>query len=206
LLLWFYPPKPNQLVITFLVGLALLRFVPSSYVDRLLTLPGLLTGNQQQVVLGEVSFRGRASELTAAWLMFADHPLLGVGAQNYPVYYQQYSRRIGLDPRTSARQAHSLYLEVAAEMGLAGIAIFSVIMWNVYFSLANSWKRLKQAAEKEYAHYILSIFIGIFGYFVAALFIHAAYPRYMWLLVGIALAMPQVVDSILTSGVKDRNE
>jgi O-antigen ligase len=205
-ILFLYPPKPNQLVITVLVGLALLRFVPPSYFDRLLTLPGLLTGNQQQAVRGEVSFRGRASELTAAWMMFADHPLLGVGALNYPLYYQQYSRRIGLDPRTEARQAHSLYLEVAAELGLAGIAIFSIILWNVYFSLSNSWKRLKQAAENEYAHFVLSIFIGVIGYFSAAFFIHGAYPRYMWLLIGISLAIPQVVDNILASGVKDRNE
>lgn len=205
-LLWMYPLKPTQLIVAVIVGLALLRFVPPSYFDRLLTLPDLLTGNQQQVVAGDVSFRGRASELTAAWKMFADRPLLGVGAQNYPVYYQQYSRQIGLDPRASARQAHSLYLEVAAELGLAGLTIFGVIMWNVYFSLTNSWKRLVQALENEYAHYVLSIFIGVMGYFVASLFIHAAYPRYMWLLIGISMAMPQVVDSILTSGVKDMNE
>jgi O-antigen ligase len=204
-LFWFNAPKPTQLIFMVLLGFAMFRFVPTSYFDRLLTLPGLFTGSQQSV-LGEVSFRGRASELTAAWMMFADHPILGVGAQNYPVYYQQYSRRIGLDPRTEARQAHSLYLEVAAEMGLAGLAIFVTILWNIFSSLTVSWRRLIQAGDKEHANYVLSIAIGILGYFTASLFIHGAYPRYMWILVGIALALPQVVDSILASGVKERDE
>ena len=30
------------------------------------------------------------------------------------------------------------------------------------------------------------------GYLVAALFLHNAYPRYLWLLVGIAFAIPEV--------------
>jgi O-antigen ligase len=130
-------------------------------------------------------------------MMFADHPVFGVGVSNYPVYYQQYSRRIGLDPRTEARQAHNLYLEIAAEMGLAGIIVFSIILWNMFNGILSSWKRLKEAKERVNANLILSIAIGLIGYFGAAFFIHAAYPRYLWLLIGIALSIPQVADSVL---------
>jgi putative inorganic carbon (hco3(-)) transporter len=203
-LFYFKPPKPNQLMLVVLVGMALFRFIPADYTDRILTLPSLLLGDQQ-AVRSEISFLGRSSEMTAAWMMFADHPLFGVGASNYPIYYQQYSRRIGLDQRTEARQAHSLYLEVAAETGLAGIAIFSLILWNIFSSVWSSRKRLQEAGEIKYANLVLGFAVGILGYFSAAFFVHGAYPRYLWLLTGIALAIPQVTDSILTSGDKDKN-
>jgi len=187
-----------------LIGMALFRFVPADYTDRLVTLSSLFTGNQQ-AVRGEVSFRGRSSEMTAAWMMFADHPLSGVGVSNYPSYYQRYSRRIGLDPRTEARQPHNLYLEVAAETGLAGIIIFSLILWNIFSSVWTSRKRLQDAGQTKDANLVLGFAVGIIGYFCAAFFIHGAYPRYLWLLTGIALAIPQVTDSILTSGGRDKN-
>ena len=38
--------------------------------------------------------------------------------------------------------------------------------------------------------------IGLLGYLTAALFVHAAYPRYFWLLVGIALALPQTARAL----------
>jgi putative inorganic carbon (hco3(-)) transporter len=189
-------PKPNQLVFMMLIGVIVFRFIPAEYTDRLLTLPALFSGTTQGVT-SDISFQGRASELTAAWMMFADHPVFGVGASNYPVYYQQYSRRIGLDPRTEARQAHNLYLEVAAEMGLAGLIAFFTLLWNVFNGVWNSWRQLKESGERVHANMILSIAISLVGYFSAAVFIHAAYPRYLWLLVGIALSIPQMTNSVL---------
>jgi O-antigen ligase len=200
---WISPPTPNQVVSLALLGVVVVRFIPAEYTDRLLTLPALLGGTTQGVT-SDVSFRGRASEMTAAWMMFSDHPVFGVGVSNYSNYYQQYSRRIGLDPRTEARQAHSLYFEIAAEMGLAGLIIFFTILWNMFSGILRSWRKLKDAGDLVHANLILSIGIGIIGYFSAAFFIHSAYPRYMWLLAGIALAIPQAADSALdTNEEKD---
>jgi O-antigen ligase len=52
-------------------------------------------------------------------MMVGDHPLLGVGSGNYEVHYPSYARVVALDGRREERAAHSLYLEVAAENGLA---------------------------------------------------------------------------------------
>ena len=46
----------------------------------------------------------------------------------------------------------------------------------------------------EYAHLATGLAIGFAGYLVAALFIHAAFPRYFYLLIGIAFSMPAVVE------------
>ncbi|MBT7783675.1 MAG: hypothetical protein HN741_12235, partial [Anaerolineae bacterium] len=112
------PPRLTDVLVGILLLVLIISFVPNPYVERLATITDIFGG--RNAVVGEVSYRGRASEVIAAWLMFIDHPIFGVGVENYPVFYQSYSRKLGLDPRLEQRQAHNLYLQVAAETGLAG--------------------------------------------------------------------------------------
>ena len=57
---------------------------------------------------------------------FADHPLLGVGAGGFQVEWLR-ERRF----EESVRDAHSLYLETAAELGLAGLAALLAMLAGV---------------------------------------------------------------------------
>ena len=77
--------------------------------------------------------------------MFADHPILGVGLGNYPLLYQQYSQRLGIDLRSEIRQAHNLYLEVAAETGLLGLLSFGLLLVVMFWSI---WKAHQALAKK----------------------------------------------------------
>lgn len=189
------PPRMSDVLIGILLVVLIVGFIPNPYLARLTTLTDVFGGRQG--VLSDVSYRGRASEVIAAWLMFLDHPILGVGVENYPVYYQDYSRKLGLDPRIEERQAHSLYLQVAAETGLAGILVFGTLLVSMMTGMLNAWNILKIKKFHKYAGMVLSVATGIVGYLGAALFIHAAYPRYFWLLAGIALAIPRVTKNII---------
>ncbi len=173
---------------------AILPFLPGNYTARLSTLTNFLPGRGD--VRNEVSFRGRASEWMVAALMFRDHPLLGVGIRNYPEHYLDYSSRLGLDPRRENREPHSFYLEIAAESGLAGILVFTAIFAYLYRAIRTARKRFEQAGAREEAEMVVSFGLALLGYLTAALFIHAAFPRYFWLLVGIGLALPQVAESL----------
>lgn len=194
------PPRISDMVLGILLFSILLTFLPSGYTERLATIPEIFGGENS--LRGEVSFRGRASETITAWLMFLDHPIFGVGVNNYPEYYQKYSRTLGLDPRVEQRAAHNLYLQVAAETGLTGLLVFGWILWAIFSGMQKSWKRLRDTGQEEYAGMFLSFATGMLGYMAAAMFIHAAYPRYFWLLAGIALSIPQITDSLLTSEEK----
>ena len=198
------PPKISDLVLGMLLGAIILFFLPANYTARIATIPDVFGGTNS--VRGEVSFRGRASETIVAWLMFIDHPVFGVGVNNYPVFYQQYSRTLGLDPRVEQRQAHNLYLQVAAETGIAGILVFGGILWSLFMGVQSSWRRLVQERFDEFAGLIFSFEIGMVGYLGAALFIHAAYPRYFWLLAGIAFAVPQITDRLITTKLEGADE
>ncbi len=191
LFLIYYRPKFSSIMMFLLIGLMMLPFMPAEYVERMETLVLFTPGSDYNPV-GEVSYRGRTSELLVGWMMFRDHPILGVGVENYPVHYQDYSRRVGLDPRTEGRSPHNLYVEILAERGLFGFAFFAIILWLIYRSLRDARRDFKRIENEDLAGLVTAYSIGIFGYFVGALFMHSSYPRFMWLLVGIALALPQL--------------
>jgi putative inorganic carbon (hco3(-)) transporter len=194
LMFYFHPPKLRELLLSLFVIVLAIPYIPAGYMERVLTLDDLVGGSATTQT--DVSFRGRSSEYTAAWMMFADHPLVGVGIENYESYYQRYSRQIGLDSRSEARSAHSLYLETAAELGLAGLAVLAVTLFVVFRSIVRSWRVLHRAGEHNYSDMVVSIGIGFAGYLFAAAFVHDAYPRYFWLMVGLGLAAAEAAKHI----------
>jgi len=197
LMLLYRPPKPLTLLVTLVLVVVLFQFVPSEYTARILTLTEILPGGDSSTPT-EVSLRGRTSELLVGWMMFRDHPLLGIGYNNYQVHYLDYSRQLGLDPRLEARAAHNLYIEIAAETGLVGLAAFSILLWQTLKGIWQAWKAFEANKDRQMAEMVAAFGVGLIGYLAAAMFIHDAYPRYLWLLLGIGLALPNVVKQELS--------
>lgn len=181
------PPRPA--VAAGLLGILLLvfQFLPETYTERISTLFYFFPTSNESV-LQERSFRGRTSENLVATMMFKDHLLIGVGAGKFNDYYQEYSRKLGLDPRRDPRSAHSLYLEAAAERGLLGLAVFSVIVSFAYWSLWRAEKTYLLLGMKNFADMTVALSSGLTAYLAAALFLHDSYIRYFFVLIGIAWA------------------
>jgi putative inorganic carbon (HCO3(-)) transporter len=190
LLLWRKPPLVvvlSGLLILFL----LIPFLPATYFERIQTILDYLPFRGADV-RGEVSFRGRLSEYEVGWQMFKENPILGIGFENYPANYLNYSIKLGLDPRRTERSAHSLYLEILAEQGLVGMFFFGLVLTTVFKSLAKGQKIFHKIAMHDYADLVLAVQVGFVGYLSAAVFIHGAFPRNLWLLIGIGLAVAQM--------------
>ena len=62
-------------------------------------------------------------------------------------------------------------------------------------SIYRAVRKFQEAGLKNYSLMAAGFGFGMLGYFAAAMFIHGAFPRYLWMLVGIALALPQVASS-----------
>jgi O-antigen ligase len=195
--LFLYPPRPLQLVITIGVGLILLIFIPTSYYERILSLQDLVPNERGNInVRNDPAIQGRASEFLTGWLMYKENPVVGVGLSNYVTQYQEYTKRVGLAPEATPRSAHNLYLEVAAETGTLGISIFMVIIWLAMRSILIARKKLFEVDMDDSAHIVTAFAIAFCGYLIAALFVHAAYPRYFYLLIGIAFALSPMVNQL----------
>ncbi|MGZ9166332.1 MAG: O-antigen ligase family protein, partial [Anaerolineales bacterium] len=140
-----------------------------------------------------------SSENLVAIMMFRDHPLIGVGTGNFNENYQNYARRLGIEVRRDPRSAHSLYLEVAAERGLLGLAVFFAILSSVYWSLWHAEKRYLLLGMKSYANMTVALAGGLTAYLTAALFLHDSYIRYFFVLIGIAWAAASIAEQTYQS-------
>jgi O-antigen ligase len=122
---------------------------------------------------------GRLTENRIALAMFADHPVFGVGPNQYRELYSGYSRRLGDDPRP-VREAHSLPLEIAAEQGVLGL-----LGW-LAAGIAVALAALRSHVWRE--PIARALVAALISYGVGSLFLHGSQLRLPFLLAGLLLA------------------
>ena len=189
--------RVSILVIVILLTTATVPFLPKGYLDRLSTLTNLAPSQSLVALYRDDSFRGRFSEMLSGVYMFVEHPILGVGAGNFPGNYQAYARRLGLEQRTEERDPHSLYTEVLAETGTLGVISFAGIFLALFGGLRQAQKRMASLAEhQDLKLWLLSLQIGLAAYLFNSIILHGNFIRYLWMLVSIGIAAIHLTDQI----------
>ncbi|MCC6259656.1 MAG: O-antigen ligase family protein [Anaerolineales bacterium] len=200
LTLFVFDRKLNPLVAIGILGLAtiFIPLLPPAYLERFESLLSLAPSSEGGVsVYEDSSFRGRASEVIAGVMMFADHPLLGVGAGNFRNNYQEYAQKIGLEMRSEERDAHSLYTQVLAETGVFGAVSFFGLVLALMAGLARAARTVHLMPRHiSLLPWINSLRVSIIAYMIAAVFLHNAYIRYFWILVALGITLIQLVDEL----------
>jgi hypothetical protein len=199
-------------VLAVMVAVALtIPLITPFFVNRLLSI-----GNTTHLMSGEASFeregdgaiRGRATEMLAALYVFRDHPILGVGPGQFaPFYAEAYGSNPDIKFRdiSKPRRAHSLYLEVAAEVGAVGLAVFLLIVGVILRALwrARQYWTGRDALRADLA---TALWLSVMSYLYTAVFLHLAYQRYYWLLLALvsaALHLMRRSDSVEKDGRRD---
>jgi O-antigen ligase len=134
----------------------------------------------------DASLQNRAGAAEVALAIFADHPLAGVGGDNYPVVYFPYALR--LNTPGAASRSHDLYLQVAAETGLLGLITFGSV---IVLALRACWRRRSaaiRAKDRMTEGLVISCLLALAAYLIGSVFLPAAYPRYLWILIGLVMA------------------
>lgn len=180
----------------FLTVILILPLAGSRYAERMLTL-GYFTNQDNAISMRERSFEGRTSEMLVAGLIFLDHPISGIGLGNYPNYYQVYAQKLFIDFRKEKREAHCRYLEILAETGLIGLIAFSTIIGVMIRGLIISLRQSRIHGFTELEYTTAAIFTSIIGLLIGFIFLHDAWPRFGWLLFGIAFSIPNVLSNML---------
>ena len=148
--------------------------------------------NQDANLVADESFRGRTSENLAAWRMFLDHPIFGVGLNNFAEHYQEYSREIGLDNRREARDPASLYLQLLADQGLIGTFVFLALILSVFANLLRAYGDFKVAKMYDEMNISAALFAALAGYMFMSLYRNNAYTNVFWVLIAVCMATMQV--------------
>lgn len=127
---WSKTPRKflATVLITMIVGV-LLFFATATYWDEMRTI------KQESIYQGTGEDRWYLWKV--AWRMFLDHPVIGVGPDNFGVEFPSYvlpddsnSFYVGNPFRGWGRVSHSLYFTVIPELGLIGIFLFSAMLYH----------------------------------------------------------------------------
>jgi putative inorganic carbon (HCO3(-)) transporter len=185
-------PGPKVLLAGAALGVIVLALAPPQYTERLSTIPQAIPGSPIEQPGADVSIRGRTSEVTVGLQMFEDHPVFGVGAGSYGAHYEEYSRRLGLDPRREERDAHDLYAEIGAELGVVGLLVFGLLAVATGRRLRTARRMLAESPGRDGWNLVGALGASLVAYLVTSIFLHASYTRSVWLLVGLAFATPSI--------------
>jgi O-antigen ligase len=187
---------PTYLIGALVALVLILPLLPPSYVDRLTTVVQTAQGNQQ-TILNEASIRGRAGANQAAIAMFLDHPILGVGRENYPLYQLDYLSGTSLAFQAKGIPPHDLYLEIAAEHGLIGLLVMAGLLLTAGRALLEARRRFLAVGDRPQAELASWLGIGLFGYLISSLFLHGAYLYMLWLQLALIIALRQIARAAL---------
>lgn len=111
-------PALRLTVIALLIGAAVITVTTAAAMSARQGASGVVSRAASVADSGDLSIRGRMEFWRAAVAVFLDHPVLGTGGGTFGAVHAAYQR----DARFFARDAHNLYLQTAAELGVLGLA------------------------------------------------------------------------------------
>lgn len=139
---------------------------------------------------------GSLPERLSLWrvglLMIRDHPLIGVGKNNYLLQYPAYAAQVDSALVSSPKVAHSTPIQILADTGAVGLLAFAGLVAVV---LAGAWwarRAYGRASQSAATLLVEPIVVAICGYLMTSVFQSDDYPRFLWLLLGLAMAARQI--------------
>lgn len=173
-----------------LIGLSSAGLLPATISDRLADATDLLDiRDVRGVPINDANYAliERQAHWQAALNMLSDQPWTGVGFSNYQPMYEQYRL---LNWPMPLGHAHNIYLNVAAETGLPGLAAY-LLVWGVVFGI--TLRTIRHAAGVPRA-----LAIGLLGVWVhlsVHMLVDNLYVNNTHLLIGVLFGLLTVLDT-----------
>jgi hypothetical protein len=184
------------------VAVVALFFVVPQYGTRLQsldTVPGVAGAG----VEADGAIRSRITEMIAAALVFADHPIIGVGPDQFQTYYLDYADDFGLRVKQDEREAHNLYVGIASDSGILGSIFFFGAIAVTIRDLRRTRSRLLHVRPRL-AHLAAGFMLALVGYLTTGIFLHLAIERYLWLMMALGAAVSVIGLQYGTDSDEDR--
>jgi putative inorganic carbon (HCO3(-)) transporter len=184
--------RPGIAALVVAATLAYVPFLPESFVDRMSSI-----FNPEEDPTGSREARKRL--LREGYAAFLANPLVGIGAGQFKNYLP--------DEREEAwRETHNAVLQVAAELGIAGLVLFLAVVAGGFRAGARAAKALRRARRQNQPRapggawrdrdplelYTAAMIASLTGWFAAAMFASVAYYWTFYLVLGLAAALREV--------------
>lgn len=179
--LWHFAVKGRRLYLIVISGLAVLILFASSggtLSQRLSSMWSDELDTHQEKVAYE-SFEQRAFLMDRALDGIKEHPILGIGTQNFITY------------STVWREVHMTYMQIAVEGGIPSLILFLLFFWRGFRNLRYLLKRKQLPSEQLL--YIGALHASLIGFAVGALFSPEAYQFFPYFAVAYTSALLNLV-------------
>ena len=153
------------------------------------------TQRERVTTLSAAGSTGRNDLWRVALRMTADHPVGGVGMDNFtsvaPEYLQQDLdvRRSDLFLRSNAAEVHNTYLSVLAELGIVGLTFFLALLGAVLGIACRAARRLARGPDRQADMLARALIVGAAGMLAAYFFFSAEFEKQLWLILGSLIAL-----------------
>lgn len=107
--------------------------------------------------VSDTSLQGRLNFWHAAAAIFRDHPVLGTGAGTFGAVHAAYQR----DVRFYASDAHNLYMQTLAEMGVLGLVALLLILGSIAVSAVRLMAQVRGGEEYPL---IVGVVVGVLAF------------------------------------------
>jgi O-antigen ligase len=182
--------RPAVAVVVLAAGLTAVPFLPESFTERMASIVDAEkdpTGSRE----------ARKTLMREALATFVAHPFTGVGAGQFENYGTD-----GQNP--SWRQTHNAPLQVAAELGIAGLSIYLFLIWTVFSAcltaLRNARAMRRANRREDRADWLelnaAMLLAAVTGWFVSAMFASVAYYWTLYLLLGLTGSIRDVSERL----------
>ncbi|MGQ9525659.1 MAG: O-antigen ligase family protein [Armatimonadota bacterium] len=171
------------------------------YRERILSI-----GKPSKEGLEDPSVVIRREAWAAGRRMFWEHPLIGVGAGNFPnAWAELYTNELD---RPFWKNAHSLYYQMAGELGVAGIAAWGVLVFTVFRDNRRVRRRLRQSgAGGDYLRYVTyGVDAGMISLLSNGLFLSILYYPFIFTLASLTAVLIRLSHELEVASAEERQE
>lgn len=165
------------------VLLVLYDFSPAALIRDIESLALLRSASQVAgVAPGSESLNWRLENWAAAWNMFLENPVFGVGLdQSHRFAFDHLPLGSSAHTHIGSATPHNIFLHIAAEIGGFALAAFVTLCVLAFRAL---WRAAGDAALRPYAVLLFAVLSGLL-----ATYFFNPMPREIWLVLALALAL-----------------
>lgn len=179
--LWHLRQRWRVLAIGLPVLIATLALVtPQSYLDRFQVLWNR-EAHHETASLDRATIDERLLLWNAGWQMAKDKPWVGVGVGNYPNVVVFYLPRM-----YQGMGAHNVFLQIAAETGFPGLALYCILFLGTLAMLQRTIRLTKEPWRRSTG---IAVQAALAAYLVAGVFLTRHDLVFSYILVGWSVAL-----------------
>ena len=215
---WYRSPKKlNALIVIAVAVLFMLLLAPEKYWGE------ISSSTTDETMSQEGTGGARLYTWGIGMKMFYANPIIGIGQSNFPWTFDLYEAGEKFNDRSfGGRQAHSAWVTLISELGLAGIVIIGAMLLQCYKDLKLVRKRLSPVMPKQQHGqtvqvgedgriYLARAMEGsLIGFIVSSVFISTLWYPSLWIMMAFVVALRNISDveggELRKEAIRSRNQ